>query len=204
MGIVQMRAGPDGGRRRASSVMSAPGTRREDAGRRHASGGRGGRRAGRLGEDLAERGSERSLGLAASGRAPPGDEPVRADEDRAVAGDLAMAYPGAARVVQVPSRWPIRSASSGRSASAASCRAASHRAWPSSPAISRNLCRARIGNNCSELVFLCPLGRSPVLVDQAVDDLSALDPGSHIDHLAGFYSGGRCSRDWCSRRLVCG
>jgi hypothetical protein len=42
-------------------------------------------------------------------------------------------------------------------------------------------------------VFLCPLGRSPVLVDQAMDDLSALDPGSHIDHLAGFYSGGRCS-----------
>jgi len=82
--------------------MSAPGTRREDAGRRHASGGRGGRRAGRLGEDLAGRGSGRSLGLAASGRAPPGDEPVRADEDRAVAGDLAMAYPGAARVVQVP------------------------------------------------------------------------------------------------------
>ena len=33
--------------------------------------------------------------------------------------------------------------------------------------------------------FLCPLGRSPVLVDQAVDDLSALDPGSHVDHLAG-------------------
>jgi hypothetical protein len=33
--------------------------------------------------------------------------------------------------------------------------------------------------------FLYPLGRSPVLVDQAVDDLSALDPGSHVDHLAG-------------------
>jgi hypothetical protein len=34
-------------------------------------------------------------------------------------------------------------------------------------------------------VFLCALRRSPVLIDQAVDDLSALDPGSHIDHLAG-------------------
>jgi hypothetical protein len=118
--------------------MSAPGTRREDAGRRHASGGRGGRRADRPGEDLAERGSERSLGLTAAGRTPPGHEPVRADNDRAVAGDLAMAHPGAARVVQGPPRWPVRSASSGTSASAASCLAASHQAWPSSPAISRN------------------------------------------------------------------
>src|SRR6266516_6815265 len=33
--------------------------------------------------------------------------------------------------------------------------------------------------------FLCPLGRSPVLVDQAVDDLSAPDPGSHVNRLAG-------------------
>ena len=33
--------------------------------------------------------------------------------------------------------------------------------------------------------FLCLLGRSAVLVDHAVDDLSALDPGSHIDHMAG-------------------
>jgi hypothetical protein len=31
----------------------------------------------------------------------PGDEPVRADQDRAVAGDLAVARPGASRVVQV-------------------------------------------------------------------------------------------------------
>ena len=38
---------------------------------------------------------------------------------------------------------------------------------------------------CSELVFLCALQRPPVLVDQAVDDLSAVDLGSHIDHLAG-------------------
>jgi hypothetical protein len=36
-----------------------------------------------------------------------------------------------------------------------------------------------------ELVFLCSLGCSSVLVDQAVDDLSALDPGGHIDRLAG-------------------
>ena len=37
-----------------------------------------------------------------------------------------------------PSRWPMRTASSGRSVSAASCRAASHHGSPSSPAISRN------------------------------------------------------------------
>jgi hypothetical protein len=33
--------------------------------------------------------------------------------------------------------------------------------------------------------FLHPLGHSVVLVDHAVDDLSALDPGSHVGHLAG-------------------
>jgi hypothetical protein len=33
--------------------------------------------------------------------------------------------------------------------------------------------------------FLCSLRCSPVLVDQAVDDLSALDPGRHIDRFAG-------------------
>ncbi len=32
---------------------------------------------------------------------PPGDEPVRADDDRAVAGDLPVALPGAARIVVV-------------------------------------------------------------------------------------------------------
>jgi hypothetical protein len=33
--------------------------------------------------------------------APPGDEPVRAYQDRAVGRDLTLAQPGAARVVQV-------------------------------------------------------------------------------------------------------
>ena len=37
----------------------------------------------------------------------------------------------------------------------------------------------------SELVFLGRLGRSPVLVDQAMDDLPARNPGGHIDRLAG-------------------
>ncbi len=65
------------------------------------SGSRSGRHADRPGEDLAERGGEDGPGLAASGRGSPGDEPVRADEDRAVAGDLAVAQPDAARVVVV-------------------------------------------------------------------------------------------------------
>src|SRR5208282_4716697 len=65
------------------------------------SGSRSGRRADRPGEDLAERGGERGPGVAATGRGPPGDEPVRADEDRAVAGDLAVALPAGARVVVV-------------------------------------------------------------------------------------------------------
>jgi hypothetical protein len=38
----------------------------------------------------------------------------------------------------------------------------------------------------SELVFSVPLGCSSVLVDQAMEDLPALDPGGHIDRLAGF------------------
>ena len=74
--------------------------RAEDAGRRHASGGRSGQRADWPGEDLAERGSQDGPGVAA-GRVPPGDEPVRADRDGAVAGDLPVALPGAARVVVV-------------------------------------------------------------------------------------------------------
>jgi hypothetical protein len=63
-------------------------------------------RVNRPGEDPAERRSKRSPGLAAAGRAPPGDEPVRADDDRAVAGNLAMPQPSAARVIQVPVEVP--------------------------------------------------------------------------------------------------
>jgi hypothetical protein len=37
----------------------------------------------------------------------------------------------------------------------------------------------------SELVFLCSSGCSPILADQALDDVGALDPGGHIDRLAG-------------------
>ncbi len=57
--------------------------------------------AGRPGQDLAERIGERRARVAGPGLVPPGDEPVGTHQDRAVAGDLAMAQPGAARVIQV-------------------------------------------------------------------------------------------------------
>ncbi len=37
-----------------------------------------------------------------------------------------------------------------------------------------------------ELVFSVPSGCSPVLADQAVDDVRAFDPAGYIDRLAGF------------------
>ncbi len=37
-----------------------------------------------------------------------------------------------------------------------------------------------------ELVFSVPSGCSPVLADQAVDDVRALDPAGYIDRMAGF------------------
>jgi hypothetical protein len=37
----------------------------------------------------------------------------------------------------------------------------------------------------SELVFSCSSGRSSVFADQALDDVGALNPGGHIDRLAG-------------------
>ena len=44
----------------------------------------------------------------------------------------------------------------------------------------------RTGQDCGAgLVFLSSLGCSSVLVDQAVDDVSALDPGSNVGRLAG-------------------
>jgi hypothetical protein len=42
----------------------------------------------------------------------------------------------------------------------------------------------------SELVFLWSLGCSPVFADQALDGLPALDPGGHIDRLAGLVERG--------------
>ena len=47
------------------------------------------------------------------------------------------------------------------------------------------LCRARNRALSLSWCFLRSLGCSVVLVDQAVDDLPARDPGSHIDRLTG-------------------
>ena len=41
-------------------------------------------------------------------------------------------------------------------------------------------------HDASELVVLSSSGRSPILVDQAVDGLTACDPAGHVDRLAGF------------------
>src|SRR5689334_14633612 len=68
---------------------------------RAVSDGRCDRRADRPGQDLAERGGQGGPGVAGPGRVAPGDEPVRADQDRTAAGDLPVAQTGAARVVQV-------------------------------------------------------------------------------------------------------
>ena len=48
------------------------------------------------------------------------------------------------------------------------------------------LCRARTRTMALSWYFLSSSGRSPVLVDQAVDDLPACDPAGHVDRLAGF------------------
>ena len=50
---------------------------------------------------------------------------------------------------------------------------------------SGTLCRARTRALSLSWCFLRSLGCSVVLVDQAVDDLPARDPGSHIDRLTG-------------------
>jgi hypothetical protein len=48
-----------------------------------------------------------------------------------------------------------------------------------------HLCRARIRALTLSWCFLRSSGCSPVLADQAVAGLSALDPGGHVDRLAG-------------------
>jgi hypothetical protein len=47
------------------------------------------------------------------------------------------------------------------------------------------LCRARTRTIALNWYFLRLSGCSPVLADQAVDDLPVRDPGGHIDRLAG-------------------
>jgi len=52
--------------------------------------------------------------------------------------------------------------------------------------IYKYVCRARTRTMALGWYFLCSSGRSPVLADQAVDDLPARDPAGHVDRLAGF------------------
>jgi pimeloyl-ACP methyl ester carboxylesterase len=47
-------------------------------------------------------------------------------------------------------------------------------------------CRAITRIMALSWCFLCQLGCSSVLVNQAIEDLPALDPGGYIDRLAGF------------------
>jgi alkylation response protein AidB-like acyl-CoA dehydrogenase len=47
------------------------------------------------------------------------------------------------------------------------------------------LCRAKTGTRALNWYFLLPLACSAVLADQALDDLSAPDPGGQVDGLAG-------------------
>ena len=47
------------------------------------------------------------------------------------------------------------------------------------------LCRARTHTIALSWSFLCLSGCSPVLADQAVDNLPVRDPGGHIDRLIG-------------------
>ena len=47
------------------------------------------------------------------------------------------------------------------------------------------LCRATTRTLALSWCFLCSSGRSSVFADQALDDVGALDPGGHIDRLAG-------------------
>ena len=57
------------------------------------------------------------------------------------------------------------------------------------------LCRAKTRTLALSWCFLRSLGCSPVLADQALDGLSALDPGGHVDRLAGIVQrGSLCPR----------
>jgi hypothetical protein len=47
------------------------------------------------------------------------------------------------------------------------------------------LCRAKSRTLALSWRFRCSSGHSPVLADQTLDDVGALDLGGHIDRLAG-------------------
>jgi hypothetical protein len=53
------------------------------------------------------------------------------------------------------------------------------------PKYKGGLCWARTHKIALRCCYLCLSGCSPVLADQAVNDLSVRDPAGHIDRLAG-------------------
>src|SRR5215813_1669688 len=53
-------------------------------------------------------------------------------------------------------------------------------------ALHRLMCRATTRTLALSWCFVCSSGCSPVLADQALDDVGALDAGGHIGRLAGF------------------
>ena len=61
------------------------------------------------------------------------------------------------------------------------------------------LCRAKTGTCALSWYFPAAISLLAVLADQALDDLSALYPGGHVDGLAGLVQRWSLSRDWCGR-----
>jgi hypothetical protein len=62
-------------------------------------------------------------------------------------------------------------------------------AWKTAEILILRLCRAKTRTPALSWYFLQPLGCSPVLADQALDGVPALDPGGHVDRLAGLVQG---------------
>src|ERR1039457_3491394 len=91
-----------------------------------------------------------------------------------------MAYPGDPCLVDRGTRiGPFCVPALGCVRCACRCRSAARRTFY------MTLCRARTRTLALCWRFLGSLRCPRVLVDQAVDDLSALDPGGHIDGFAG-------------------
>ena len=151
----------------------------------------------RPGEDLAERGSQDGPGwLVPAGcrQAMNRSGRTRIAPSLPICRWRCQAQHGSCRS---PSRWPIRSASSGRLVSAASCLAARHQAWPSSLAISRNRCRREeVLDRAAVAVFV---------LDPGVRERSSGAGGRLIEaDVAGWRGRGRCRRVRRQRTGSCG
>jgi hypothetical protein len=72
-------------------------------------------------------------------------------------------------------------------------------AWKTAEILILRLCRAKTRTPALSWYFLQPLGCSPVLADQALDGVPALDPAVMSIAWPGSCRGGLCSRAWCGR-----